>query len=275
MSLTRIPMPERLRAAAEHGGGDPVPPRDAATIVVVRDGDEGIEAYLMRRQTSMTFAAGFYVFPGGKVHGDDYDADIPWSGPEADVWATLWRCEAGLARALVVAAVREMFEETGVLLAGPDAHTVLADTSTPEMEQARDDLEEGRVSFSHFLSSRGLVLRADLLGGWAHWITPDFEPRRYDTRFFVAALPPGQRVGAMSREADRASWMPLRRVLAAIEAGEATMMPPTIATCRAVAQHTAETVVEASAGREFETIVPRLVQVDGDLFLETDLGEDA
>jgi len=273
MNLTRIPMPERLRAAAEGRAGPTAPTKDAATIVVVRDGTDGIEAYLMRRQTSMKFAAGFYVFPGGGVSADDHDSQIPWSGPGADTWAARWRCDAGLARALVVAAVRETFEETGVLLAGPDANTVLADTSTPEMEQAREDLEEGRIGFGEFLTSRGLVLRADLLGAWAHWITPEFEPRRYDTRFFVAALPEGQRVGAISREADHAAWAPLRQVLAAIEAGEATMMPPTIATCRAVAVHTAATVVGAAEGREFETIVPQLIEVDGDLFLETDMGE--
>ncbi len=275
MSLNRIPMPDGLRAAAERGAVDAAPTKDAATIVVVRDGVDGIEAYLMRRQTSMKFAAGFYVFPGGGVQADDYDADIPWVGPGVDVWATRWRCEVGLAGALVVAAVRETFEETGVLLAGPDADTVLSDTSTPELEQARDDLEEGRIGFGDFLTDRGLVLRADLLGAWAHWITPSFEPRRYDTRFFVAALPHGQRVGTISREADRASWMPLGQVLAAIEAGDATMMPPTIATCTEVAQHSADSVVAASTGREFSTIEPRLVEIDGGLFLETYLGESS
>jgi 8-oxo-dGTP pyrophosphatase MutT (NUDIX family) len=272
MTLTRIPMPERLREAAERGVDDPAPPKDAATIVVVRDGDDGVEAFLMRRQTSMKFAAGFYVFPGGGVQASDHD-HLPWVGPAADAWAATWRCDAALAQALVVAAVRETFEETGVLLAGPDADTVLADTSTPEMEQARDDLEERRIGFGDFLTAQGLVLRADLLGAWAHWITPEFEPRRYDTRFFVAALPEGQRVGAMSREADRAGWAPLSRVLADIEAGTAVMMPPTISTCRAVAQHTAATVVAASRERTFETIEPRLVREDGELFLETDLGE--
>lgn len=267
-----IPMPARLRETAEAASGDPVEARDAATIVVVRDGDSGIEAFLMRRQTSMAFAAGFHVFPGGGVHAADRE-DMPWAGPDAQEWGRRWRCEPDLARALVVAAVRETFEETGVLLAGPDAHSVLSDTSTAPMEQARDDLEEKRLTFGDFLRREQLVLRADLLGAWAHWITPSFEPRRYDTRFFVAALPEGQRVGTMSREADRASWAPLSDVLRSIDAGDASMMPPTIATCREVAVHTAATVVEISQGRSFETIEPRLVEVDGELFLETNLGE--
>ncbi len=273
MTSSLVPMPAHLREAARAAAGDPVTPKDAATIVVVRDGASGIEAFLMRRQTTMAFAAGFYVFPGGGVHPSDHE-DVPWVGPDAEEWGSRWRCDPQLARALVVAAVRETFEETGVLLAGPDASTVLSDTSTDAMEQARDDLEEGRLSFADFLRREQLVLRADLLGAWAHWITPSFEPRRYDTRFFVAALPEGQRVGAMSREADRASWAPLADVLRLIDAGDASMMPPTIATCREVAQHTAATLVQISRDHRFETIVPRLVEVDGDLFLETDLGEN-
>ncbi len=273
MTSTRIPMPASLREPAESAAGHPVAPKDAATIVVVRDGDAGIEAFLMRRQTTMAFAAGFYVFPGGGVHPTDRE-DVPWVGPDAEEWARRWRCDAELARALVVAAVRETFEETGVLLAGPDASTVLSDTSTEAMEQARDDLEEGRLSFGDFLRREHLVLRADLLGAWAHWITPTFEPRRYDTRFFVAALPQGQRVGTMSREADRAAWAPLAEVLRLIDSGDASMMPPTIATCREVARHSAATLVQVSRDHRFETIEPHLVEVDGELFLETDLGEN-
>ncbi len=270
MALTRIPMPERLREHAANPPADPPTPKDAATIVVVRDGDHGIEAFLMRRQSSMAFAAGFYVFPGGGVLASDHQP-VPWVGPDERVWAARWRCAPDLARALVVAAVRETFEETGVLLAGPDAHSVLSDTT--DLEPVRDALEEGEIGFAEFLTDHDLVLRADLVGAWAHWITPAFEPRRYDTRFFVAALPEGQKVGAISREADRTAWVPLSDVLAAVERGEATMMPPTIATCREVSAHTAATVVDVAASRTFDTIEPQLVDVDGELFLETYLGE--
>jgi 8-oxo-dGTP pyrophosphatase MutT (NUDIX family) len=170
--------------------------------------------------------------------------------------------------------VRETFEETGILLAGPDADTVVSDTSDSGMQAARLALDAGELSFAEFLTSRGLVLRADLLGAWAHWITPEFEPRRYDTRFFVAALPAGQRVGEMSRESDHAAWVPLSRVLEAVEAGEVAMMPPTITACREIAAHAAATVVTASVGRDFPTVLPRLVLVDDRPYLETDLGEN-
>ncbi len=269
MNLIRIPMPERLREHAENPG-DSTAPADASTIVVVRDGADGIEAYLMRRQSTMAFAAGFYVFPGGGVLPEDYRS-VPWIGPGDDVWAERWSTDADRARALVVAAVRETFEETGILLAGPDEATVLADTT--ELEPLRGALEAREVAFSDVLRERGLFLRADLVGAWGHWITPAFEPRRYDTRFFVAALPQGQVVGSMSGEADRATWAPLSQVLAAIDAGEASMMPPTIATCREVAAHRAAEIVAVAAERTFSTIEPRLVVEDGELFLETYLGE--
>jgi 8-oxo-dGTP pyrophosphatase MutT (NUDIX family) len=264
----RIPLPERLR---EHARADApvVEPRHASTIIVVRDGAEGVEAYLMRRQTSMAFAAGMYVFPGGRMDPKDLVEDIPWAGPSPAEWAGRLECDESLARGLVVAAIRETFEETGVLLAGPDASSVLSDTSSPDLQAARATLEAGEVSFAEFLRDRGLVLRTDLIGAWAHWITPTFEPRRYDTRFFVAALPDGQQVGEMSREADRASWLPLRRALELVEAGEAAMMPPTETSCREVAEHTAATILAAAAERTIRTIEPRLVEVDGEWFLET------
>ncbi|MCL3817361.1 NUDIX hydrolase [Aeromicrobium wangtongii] len=269
----RIPVPDRLRAAAENPPQAPVEPRDAATIVVVRDGDEGIEAYLMRRQSSMAFAAGMYVFPGGGLSRADVEREVPWVGPDATEWGRRFRCAPDLARGLVVAAVRETFEETGILLAGPDGDTIVSDTSSAEMQAARPALDAGEMAFADFLTDHGLVLRADLVGAWAHWITPAFEPRRYDTRFFVAALPDGQRVGTMSREADHADWVPLSRVLASVDAGEAAMMPPTIAACREVSAHSAATVVAAAADRTFPTILPQLVVVDDELFLETYLGE--
>jgi hypothetical protein len=143
------------------------------------------------------------------------------------------------------------------------------------MQAARTRLEDHELAFGAFLREHGLVLRADLIGAWAHWITPSFEPRRYDTRFFVAALPVGQRVGTMSREADHASWVPLRHVLAAADAGEVAMMPPTSITCREVAEQSAGTILAAAAQRAIHTVEPRLVEVDGELFLETDLGDRA
>lgn len=263
----RIPLPESFR---EHALGqrEPVPARDAATIVLTRDGAEGIEVYLLRRQAAMAFAAGMYVFPGGGVQPSDADPLPGWVGPDPDEWGSRFHCDPALARSLVVAAVRETFEESGILLAGPDEHSVVADVSGEGFAAARVALDAGEYSFASFLDEHGLVLRADLLGAWAHWITPEFEPRRYDTRFLVAALPEGQVVGSLPGEADRALWAPVSRVLETVRAGEAAMLPPTAVTCSEIAELSAGEVIAAASKREIETILPQIVEENGNLFLE-------
>jgi 8-oxo-dGTP pyrophosphatase MutT (NUDIX family) len=173
----------------------------------------------------------------------------------------------------VCAAVRETFEESGVLLAGPDAHTVVADTSGAQWQQARRALEAHELSFAEFLVSRGLVLRADLLGAWSHWITPEFEPRRFDTRFFVAVLPEGQSVGNLAQEADRAAWTPLSQVLAAVAAGNSSMLPPTHVTCRELSALSADQVLAAARERHIFAIMPELVEINGEHFLRNPIGE--
>ena len=268
----RVPVPEMLRERAAQVS-QPAPTRDAATVVVVRDGSAGIEAYLMRRQPTMEFAPGMYVFPGGGVDDADRLAEVPWAGPAPSVWAERFGCAEDIAKGLVCAAVRETFEESGVLLAGPDADSVVADTSAPQFQQARLALEARDLTFGAFLADRGLVLRADLLGAWSHWITPAFEPRRFDTRFFVAVLPEGQAVGELAREADRAHWASLAEVLASVNAGSAGMLPPTYFTCQEIAGFAASEVLAASEHRTVHPIEPKLVEVDGELFLESDTGD--
>ncbi len=260
-----IPAPAAMRDKL-HAVHEPAPAKDAATIAVVRAGQRGLEVFLMRRQASMAFAAGMYVFPGGGVHEADA-APLPWLGPAADHFATRFDCSNETARALVVAAARETFEETGVLIAGSDEHSVVSDV-TPYHE-ARLALERHELSFGEFLRENRLSLRADLLGAWAHWITPVFEPRRFDTRFFTAVLPAGQRIDTVSDEADASEWVPLDEVLARVERGEAAMMPPTKATCAELARESAETVLQAAAARRINAIEPKLVEIDGKLWLDT------
>ena len=185
-----------------------VPVRDAATVVLLRDGSDGPEVYLLRRVRGMAFAAGMTVFPGGAVDPRDAETDVGWVGPPPAAWAAPFAADEALARALLCAAVRETFEESGVLLAGPSPD-VVCETSGPEWEADRVGLERRDFSLAELLARRGLVLRADLLRPWAHWITPPEEGmrRRYDTRFFVAALPPGQRTGAVTRRPTWCEWV--------------------------------------------------------------------
>lgn len=261
------PMQERLR---DFDPATAAAPKDAATIAVVRDGAEGLEAFLMRRHSGMAFAAGMYVFPGGGVQDDDGEP-MTWVGPPPEAWAERFTCSPELAGRLVVAAVRETFEETGVLLAGPDEDSIVGDTT--DLAWAREALEAKELSFARFLADEKLVLRADLLGAWAHWITPALEPRRYDTRFFVAALPRGQRIGTVSTEADKSLWAPLSQVLGLVDEGRAAMLPPTAVTCRELAPLPAAEVLEAAATREIRPIEPQLVQQDGQWWLELEREE--
>lgn len=221
---------ERVRDVIE-GRVRPVTPRDAATVVVLRErpGVPGsMQVYLLRRKASMAFAAGAYVFPGGGVDPRDADHDIAWAGPAPEEWARVLSSDERTARGLVCAAVRETFEESGVLLAGPRPDEVVADTA--EWEEDRLALIDRSLSFAEFLDRRGLVLRSDLLRAWAHWITPAGEPRRFDTRFFVAALPPGQRTRDVGGEADQVAWMRPEEALERARRREILLMSPTYRT---------------------------------------------
>ena len=269
-------MPPQLEAAAAAflaGGSPPVPTRDASTVVLLRDGADGLEVYLMRRQSSMAFAAGMYVFPGGRVDPRDADEAIAWAGPPPAAWAARLGVAEPLARELVAAAVRETFEESGVLLAGESPTSVVADVSGDDWDAERVALESRQLSLADFLQRRGLVLRTDLLAAWTHWITPEFEPRRFDTRFFVAALPPGQRTREILREADRVAWMTPTGAVGAVDSGAMAMLPPTYVTCSELVGFSSSNAVLAAAAkrRPVSPILPRLVLDGTQPLLETDV----
>jgi len=211
--------------------GDPLVPRPAATVMLVRDTAAGIKVFLMRRHSAMDFVAGVMVFPGGGVDDRDRNADIAWFGPETDWWAERFGVEPDLAEALVCAAARETFEESGVLFAGPaDApdgeNKVVGDASI--YREARVALANHSLSFAEFLRSENLVLRADLLRPWANWVTPKEErTRRYDTYFFVGALPEGQRADGENTETDQAFWSTPQAGLDEFAEGRSFLLPPT------------------------------------------------
>jgi 8-oxo-dGTP pyrophosphatase MutT (NUDIX family) len=279
--VQRLPLPDSLvetaRAYAD-GSATPAEPRDAATVVLLRPDPSGAAVYLLRRQTSMAFAGGMCVFPGGGVDPRDFDHAVAWTGPEPADWATRLGTDERTARALVCAAVRETFEESGVLLAGPrdEPDHVVADTSGDDWEADRVALEGRALSLTDFLDRRALVLRSDLLGAWSGWLTPEFEPRRYRTWFFVAALPEGQRTRDVSTESSAVAWLPVVEALARVDSGEVMMMPPTYLTCLDAARHgdPADVLAEA-AGRQVTMFMPEVVTVDGESTLSVPPGYDA
>lgn len=212
-------------------------PRPAATVMLLRDTDGGLAVFLLQRHSRMDFAPGTTVFPGGGVDDRDRDFDIAWTGPEPAWWAQRLGVDEGLALALVCAAVRETFEECGVLLAGRSAEAALGDTSGEDWQADRQALAGKSISLAELLIRRGLMLRSDLLTPWARWITPEAEPRRYDTRFFVARLPEGQRALGGTGESDEAAWLRPDAALAAAEAGDLALLPPTVVTLQELAAH--------------------------------------
>jgi 8-oxo-dGTP pyrophosphatase MutT (NUDIX family) len=265
---------ERAREIAA-GRLSPAVPRDAATIMLLRQDPggqvPGVEAYLLRRTRELDFAPGACVFPGGSVDEQDAEVQIPWAGPAPAEFAGLLGTSQARARALICAAVRETFEEAGVLLAGPSPIALVDDSAA--LARDRHSLLEGSTSFGELLRRRGLMLRADLLTPWARWITPEASPRRFDTWFFAAALPPGQTAGLMaglaaglaqakSREADSGTWLRPGAALASARAGEITLLPPTVVTLSELAAY--EDITGILSQRR--VVAPRLptVMTDGE-----------
>jgi len=254
---------ERAREISE-GRLAPAVPRDAATVILLREDASGIEAFLLRRTAELEFAPGAYVFPGGSVDACDADPGVGWAGPGPADFAALLDVPPDRARGLVCAAVRETFEESGVLLAGPSADELVRDSTV--LAADRRALLAGATSLTELLGRRGLILRTDLLTPWARWITPEASPRRFDTWFFAAALPPGQTATAAPEgvgdhpdpgESESGTWLRPAAALQAARAGQITLLPPTAVTLGELAGHPGLAAILARR----QVITPRLPKV--------------
>jgi len=283
--LSQVRLPDQIAEAARKIIEDQVPPatpRDAATVMLLRPATavvggpgesghraapgSGFEVYMLRRKPTMKFAPGAYVFPGGSVDLRDADEEVGWAGPGPGHWGEVFDAPPELARALVCAAVRETFEESGVLLAGPSPDTVVADTTGDDWEADRRALLDRSLSLAELLARRDLILRADLLRAWSRWITPAIEPRRFDTRFFAAALPPGQRTRDVGGEASSVEWISPADALQAGRDGRIQLWLPTAMTLAELAEHADASAVLA-AHREVTPLLPELVVTEGEAFL--------
>jgi 8-oxo-dGTP pyrophosphatase MutT (NUDIX family) len=263
-AVPRIGVPRGLAERAREfaaTGRTPAVPRDAATVILLRQAPD-VEAFLLQRTDALEFAPGACVFPGGSVDERDGDGQIGWAGRSPAEFAGWLNTSPERARALVCAAVRETFEESGVLLAGPSPTELVQDTATLALD--RRALLEGSCSLAELLSRRGLVLRADLLTPWARWVTPEFSPRRFDTWFFASPMPPGQ-VTAVTGGPDHepaesvsGSWLKPPDALQAARAGQITLLPPTAVTLAELAGH--QDVASILAQRRVITpLLPRVV----------------
>src|SRR5712691_8992895 len=259
------------------GRKEPVTPRDAATVMLLRpattpaaqdqQAGHGFEVYMLRRKPTMAFAPGAYVFPGGSVDQRDADEEVAWAGPDVATWARQLATTPQLARALVCAAVRETFEESGVLLAGPSAGTVVADTTGDDWEADRQALLDRSLSLAELLARRNLILRSDLLRPWSRWITPAPEPRRFDTRFFAAALPAGQRTRDVGGEAAAVQWIAPADALEAGRARQIQLWLPTAMTLAELAEYP-DTAAVLAAVREVRPLLPEVIVAEGATWLK-------
>jgi 8-oxo-dGTP pyrophosphatase MutT (NUDIX family) len=241
--------------AARDGGVTTRDARPASTVLVARDGADGIEIYMQRRPASMAFVGGLWVFPGGRVDAADSDPaiDAVWDGPAPTAWADVMDIPVALARGHVVAAYRETLEESGILLA--------AGSPRPDdLAAARRALLDDETAFAEVVESLGVRLDTTLLGYWDWWVTPASEPRRYDTRFFVARLPADATVTAHEDEVIEERWA------VSGDAHDLAMIAPTFHTLRSAQIHPSVDALLAAATARSVTAVQPVIE-DGHVVL--------
>ena len=241
-------------------------PFPAATVVVLRDGAVGLEVFMVRRHEGAGSFRGAHVFPGGGV--DERDAaDATWSDGLEHATRRLAALDASEAVSYHVAAARELFEEAGILLARDRSGAFVSIDGAAEWErfrQYRHDVHAQRRTLGEIAEREGLRLALDALTLFAHWVTPPVEGKRFDTRFFVARLPRGQRPAHDETETTGSLWTSPAAAISAAERRELVLPPPTWMTMIELEPFgSVGAVVEWAAARSVERREPRLVQENG------------
>ncbi|WP_196837109.1 NUDIX hydrolase [Zhihengliuella flava] len=265
---------------AAHGERAPRAARRASSVILLRDGAHGVETYLGYRRGMSPLGA--VAFPGGSEEHDD-DAPVDWFGPSPAQWADrLGILDHRHARARIVCAARELFEETGVLLAGHDELSMIENCATREWMELRQALAGQDITFAELLSGRGLALRTDLLRPIARWVSPDFAHRRFDTWYFAAAMPVRQQACLLEDKGTWSAWKTAAEVLQQrqttalgdeVDHEQTRGLPLSQITTPAVEvilekiATTRGTIAYLAHRRELKTFHPQLAQVDGEFML--------
>jgi 8-oxo-dGTP pyrophosphatase MutT (NUDIX family) len=248
----------------------------AATLILLRETDGRLEALMVRRNAGVAFMGGMWVFPGGRLDAADQSPEalarvLPearGTGPvrlEAMLGGAL---DARTAAGLHVAACREAFEESGVLLACTVSGEPCDAAIAARLGTLRPEVTADAAAFTRMLEAEQLFLDTRQLVYWSHWITPSIEPKRFDTRFFVAQYPADQAASADLSELTEHAWLEPARVGGAIERGEIKMIPPTLITLEDLAESHARhgslaAMLAAEAGRPTPPVMPR-IELDGE-----------
>lgn len=226
--------------------------RPAATVLLLRDVSDGLEVFMIERHKNIQFMGGALVFPGGRVNSDDADLI---RDDEAEVFADF---------AFRVAAIREAFEECGVLMA-QDASTgaLIDDARRHSLAGYRKPLEDGSLSMSEFVQSQNLDLCVDMLVPFAHWITPEVESKRFDTMFYLAAAPFDHTAEHDGSESVDSVWIKPEQALSDGAEGRRAVMFPTRLNLEKLAESSSvDTAIDAARGKRIVTVLPKM---DGDV----------
>ncbi len=257
-------LPSGFAQRLEEAVSEPAIPRPAATVVLLREGEgeEGMEVLLLRRARSAGFVPGAYVFPGGRVDPADGspEARHQLEGVDPEKLATRMGMteseeEQPPAFAFLVAAFRETFEETGILPGLP-----AAELSSTRARTLRRKLVEDQVPFHQVLEALDARVDGARAAYIAHWVTPEAEPRRYDTRFFALQVAPGLPVSVQESEISHALWITPARALERHRQGDLPMIFPTIRTLEELADFSSPPeLLRSYRSRAIPRLLPRLV----------------
>ncbi|PYO00275.1 MAG: hypothetical protein DMD91_10845 [Candidatus Rokuibacteriota bacterium] len=240
----------------------PAVPSPAATLVLLRDGQNGgVETLLIQRHHKSRFAAGDFVFPGGRIEPDDTPADAEaWCVglDEAEAARQLGVADVRAALGYWIGAIREAFEEVGTLMAYAADGDLVRDPA--RFSDQRRACQQDHRTFWDLLRAERLRLATDRLRYFAHWITPEENPLRFDTRFFAAVMPPAQTAIQDEHEIVAVRWLAPADAAAARERGEIGLRLPTLKSLMLFDGATsAAAALERLVGRTITTIRPRLV----------------
>ena len=241
--------------------------RFAATVILLRDSPRGPEVFMMKRHIQSDFVGGAYVFPGGRVDPEDSDAEALATGLDDAAASSRLQLERG-GLAFFVAAIRECFEEAGVLLACEDSGELIRldePQRSAEVDTLRTRLNAGETSFLDLAHTHGWQLAVDRMHYWAHWITPEGQPKRYDTRFFLATAPPAQTAVHDDGELVDSAWVTPQEAIEKAENREWMIIFPTLRNLMTLTRFTSAAQAE-EAGRlrgSVETLQPRILKLAG------------
>jgi 8-oxo-dGTP pyrophosphatase MutT (NUDIX family) len=232
----------------------PVTPRDSATVILLRDGAEGLEVFMLERHLNSDFAGGAYVFPGGTVDPRDTD-------PEAQRFLD---ASEEIEPAFFLCAIRETFEEAGVLLARRDEQPVRLTDDVARFAAYRRELAGRSGSLATFAERERLRFSGDVMHYFSRWVTPEFSPKRYDARFFVATMPEGQDPLHDDVETTASTWIRPADAIAQSREGLFSIIFPTRKTLEELGRfERAADVISSTAGKQIDPILPTVVISDG------------